>query len=168
MFGNSISPQKTFLIRSYFWWGWCANCRNLREKGTIRTTPSFALAMLIVDFVGVVRGFRGLKFNTTSRRVLFRTHTQTHMNWHVSRTAHLQPGFSAGLGLFGAGFAVFLHFSSFKCRGFSSLNLVPVMHLLSPNFALFKCRVLPFWRKRETLKLSGNPSPSCPLKHANT
>ena len=30
------------------------------EKGKIRTTPSFALAILIVDFVGVVRGFRNL------------------------------------------------------------------------------------------------------------
>ena len=30
-----------------------------QEKGKIRTTPSFALAMLIVNFVGVVRGFRG-------------------------------------------------------------------------------------------------------------
>ena len=27
------------------------------EKRKIRTTPSFALAMLIVDFVGVVRGY---------------------------------------------------------------------------------------------------------------
>ena len=38
--------------------GWCANCRNLR-KGKICTTPSLALAMLIVDVVGVVRGFSG-------------------------------------------------------------------------------------------------------------
>ena len=30
-----------------------------KKKGKIRTTPSFALAMLIIDFVGVVRGFRG-------------------------------------------------------------------------------------------------------------
>ena len=28
---------------------------------------------------------------------------------HVSKTAHLQPEFSAGLGLFGAGLALFLH-----------------------------------------------------------
>ena len=39
--------------------GWCANCRNLR-KGKIRSSPTFALAMLIVGFVGVVCGFRGL------------------------------------------------------------------------------------------------------------
>ena len=30
-----------------------------QEKGKIRTTPSFALAMLIVNFVRVVRGFLG-------------------------------------------------------------------------------------------------------------
>ena len=28
-----------------------------KKKGKLRTTPSFALAMLIVDFVGMVRGF---------------------------------------------------------------------------------------------------------------
>ena len=32
-----------------------------KKKGRIRTTPSFALAMLIVDVVGVVRGIRGLR-----------------------------------------------------------------------------------------------------------
>ena len=32
-----------------------------KEKGKTRTTPSFAPAMLIVDIVGVVHGFRGLK-----------------------------------------------------------------------------------------------------------
>ena len=34
------------------------------EKGQIRTTPNFALAMLIVAVVGVVRGFRGLTKET--------------------------------------------------------------------------------------------------------
>ena len=33
-----------------------------KKKAKIRTTPSFALAMLIVNFVGVVRGFRGPTF----------------------------------------------------------------------------------------------------------
>ena len=32
-----------------------------KKKGKMHTTPSFALAMLIVNFVGVVRGFRGPK-----------------------------------------------------------------------------------------------------------
>ena len=39
----------------------CELSEPKKKKGKIRTTPSFALAMLIVDFVGVVRGFRGLK-----------------------------------------------------------------------------------------------------------
>ena len=37
----------------------CELSRPLRKKNKTRTTPSFALAMLIVNFVGVVRGFRG-------------------------------------------------------------------------------------------------------------
>ena len=58
------------------------------------------------------------------------------------KSAHLQPGFSAGLGLFGA-----------------SLPFVYIFHLLSAGFASFKCRFLfcPLGRKRERLKLSGNP-----------
>ena len=40
--------------------GWCANRRNLRKR-QIRTTTNLALAMLIVDSVGVVCGFHGLK-----------------------------------------------------------------------------------------------------------
>ena len=36
---------------------------GVRIVGRIRTTPSLALAMLIVDFVGVVRGFRGLTYD---------------------------------------------------------------------------------------------------------
>ena len=43
-----------------FSWGWCANCRNLRERRNAHPYASFALAMLIIDFVGVVRGFCGL------------------------------------------------------------------------------------------------------------
>ena len=54
-------PAKDLPHQVVFLGGWCANCRALREKGKIRTTPSFALAMLIVNFVGVVRGFRGPK-----------------------------------------------------------------------------------------------------------
>ena len=50
-------PRNDLLHQVVFWGGWCANCRNLRKR-QIRTTPSFALTMLIVDFVGVVRGFR--------------------------------------------------------------------------------------------------------------
>ena len=52
---------------------WCANCRNLRKSNKIRTTPSFALAMLIVNFVGVVRGFRCLTHG--HRRFSLRLHT---------------------------------------------------------------------------------------------
>ena len=36
----------------FFGGWWCANCRNLREKGTICTTPSVALTMLIVNLWG--------------------------------------------------------------------------------------------------------------------
>ena len=43
--------------------GWCANCRNLIEETKYAPTPSFALAMLIIDFMGVVRGYRGLKMS---------------------------------------------------------------------------------------------------------
>ena len=39
-----------------------------KRKEKVRTTPSFALAMLIVDFVGVVRRFRGLKKLLVSKR----------------------------------------------------------------------------------------------------
>ena len=53
-------PTKTFLIGWYFL-GDGAQIVGTKEKRKIRTTPSFALAMLIVNFVGVVRGFRGLK-----------------------------------------------------------------------------------------------------------
>ena len=38
-------------------------CVGPKEKGKLCTTPSFALAMLIVDLVGVVRGFRGTKIS---------------------------------------------------------------------------------------------------------
>ena len=43
-----------------FWVGCGVRIVGTLDKGKIRTTPSFALAMLIVDFLGVVRGFRGL------------------------------------------------------------------------------------------------------------
>ena len=39
-------------------WGGGVRIVGTEENSKIRT-PSFALAMLIVDFVGVVRGFRG-------------------------------------------------------------------------------------------------------------
>ena len=54
-----LSPKRTFLIKWYFWGGG-VRIVGAKAKGKIRTTPSFALAVLIVDFVGVVRGFRGL------------------------------------------------------------------------------------------------------------
>ena len=53
-------PQKTFLIGWYFWRGWCANCRNLRRRQNTHH-PQFCTHD-VVDFVGVVRGFRGLIF----------------------------------------------------------------------------------------------------------
>ena len=69
------------------------------------------------------------------------------------KSAHLQPGFSAGLGLFGAGlpFVYIFHllsagFSSFRCR-FCPFRC---------RFCPFKCRFCPLGRKRERLKLSGN------------
>ena len=49
----------TFLIGWYFFGGG-VRIVGTQEKGKLRTTPSFALAMLIVNFVGVVRGFRCL------------------------------------------------------------------------------------------------------------
>ena len=61
--GTRTIPTKDLPHQVVVFGGWCANCRNL---GKIRTTPSFALAMLIVDFVGVARGFRGLKFTRIS------------------------------------------------------------------------------------------------------
>ena len=70
------------------------------------------------------------------------------------KSAHLQPGFSAGLGLFGAGLPLVYHFhllsagfASFKCR----------FCLFKCRFGLFKCRFGLLGRKRERLKLSGNP-----------
>ena len=51
--GLSLGDRETRTI------GWRANSWSLR-KGRIHTTPSFALAMLIIDFVGVARGYRGL------------------------------------------------------------------------------------------------------------
>ena len=42
----------------------------------MRTTPSFALAMLIVDFVGVVRGFRGRRKCRSILRKKFRNRKQ--------------------------------------------------------------------------------------------
>ena len=72
----------------------------------------------------------------------------------VQKSAHLQPGFSAGLGLFGAGLpSVYIFyllsagFSSFKCR-FCPFRC---------RFCLFKCWFCLLGRKRERLKLSGNP-----------
>ena len=56
-----IIPTMTFLIGWSFWGAWCANCRSPRKRRKICTTPSFAIATLMVDFVGVVRGFRSLK-----------------------------------------------------------------------------------------------------------
>ena len=50
--------------------------------------------------------------------------------WYVTmfqKSAHQQPGFSAGLGLFGAG-----------------LPFVYIFHLLSAGFASFRCRFCPF------------------------
>ena len=38
-----------------------------KEKDKIRTTPNFALAMLIVGFLGVVRGLHGL----TSTEIIY-------------------------------------------------------------------------------------------------
>ena len=52
-------PTRELPHRVVLFWGWCANCRNQRERQNTHH-PSFALAMLIVDLVGVVRGFRGL------------------------------------------------------------------------------------------------------------
>ena len=55
-------PQKTFLVR-WFCWGVVCKLSEPNKtfiKGKILTTPRFALAMLIVDLVGVVHGFRGL------------------------------------------------------------------------------------------------------------
>ena len=72
-----------------------------------------------------------------------------------------QPGFSAGLGLFGAGLPLvyIFHllsagFSSFKCR-FCPFRCR--FCLFRCRFCLFKCRFCPLGRKRERLKLSGNP-----------
>ena len=47
--------------------GWCANCRNPGKQQNTHTTPNFALAMLIIDFVGVSRGFRGLILCSSKR-----------------------------------------------------------------------------------------------------
>ena len=66
---NHPPPPQRPSSSSGIFGGWCATCRNLR-KGKIRTTPSFALAILIVDFVGVVRGFRGLKPDSGAYRGL--------------------------------------------------------------------------------------------------
>ena len=52
-------PTKDLLHQVFFVGGWCANCRNPKEKAKNRTTPNFVLAMLIVNVVGVVRGFGG-------------------------------------------------------------------------------------------------------------
>ena len=58
---HAPSPQKTFLIGWCFWGGgWCANCRSLRKRQNTHHPPVLHFAMLIVDFVGVVRGFRTL------------------------------------------------------------------------------------------------------------
>ena len=63
------------------------------------------------------------------------------------KSAHLQPGFSAGLGLFGAGLP-FVYIFHLLSAGFA---------LLGAGFALSKRRFCPLGRKRERLKLSGNP-----------
>ena len=54
-------PENTRKIPQKYRGIWRGGVRIFRtqEKGKIRTTPSFALAMLILNFVGVVRGFRG-------------------------------------------------------------------------------------------------------------
>ena len=61
-------PKRTFLIGWYFWGGggWCANCRNLRiRKRQNSHHPQFCTRDVDRQFVGVVRGFRGLKQGLT-------------------------------------------------------------------------------------------------------
>ena len=65
-------------------------------------------------------------------------------------TTHLQPELSAGLGLFGAGFELSLRF-----------------HLLSAGFAIFECKFCSKGRKRERLRLSGNPLQALPVTHGS-
>ena len=52
-----------FLTGWYFWEGG-VRIVETKEKRKRGTTPNFALAMLIVDFVEVVHGFLGLKEKT--------------------------------------------------------------------------------------------------------
>ena len=72
-FVGDREPRTTSLGGWYFCGGggWCANCRNLRKRNNRHHPDSFALAMLIVDFVGVVRGFRSLSL---AARSSFRAH----------------------------------------------------------------------------------------------
>ena len=51
-------PTKDLLHQVVFLGGWRANFRNLRKRQN-KHHPQFALAMLIVNFVGVLGGFRG-------------------------------------------------------------------------------------------------------------
>ena len=55
-------PTKDLPHRVVVFGGWCANCRNLRKRQNMHH-PQFALAMPSVDFVELVRGFRGLKIS---------------------------------------------------------------------------------------------------------
>ena len=62
-------PTKDLPHPVVFWGGWCANCRSLRERQNAHHTPNFALAMLIVHFVGMVRGFRDLTTGSGARAI---------------------------------------------------------------------------------------------------
>ena len=65
-------PHKRPSSSGGIFWGVVCELSEPKKKGKIRTTPSFALAMLIANFVGVVRGFRGPKISIFFLKVLAR------------------------------------------------------------------------------------------------
>ena len=143
------------------------------------TANAFDLLFTCFDFVGVSSLGACRRPATSEHKTLWKSwgiilkpqppHTrQKHEPTCVTmfqKSAHLQPGFSAGLGLFGAGF-LFVYifhplsagFASFKCR-FCPFKC---------RFCLFKCRFLPSWEKERKIETLRKSSPSCPLKHAKT